>query len=215
MATFTRRRKPPDGMPYRRYRGCLRLDFECRCAYCLIHESDNHGPDNFEIDHFRPKARFRELERRYANLYYACHLCNRADRKGDKWPSPDEGESGERFVDPCSEDWEDHVEFLEDGSVRPLTPAGEFSLRTIELDRVQLRIHRQKFPSEYFGRSVLAAVKRRLENLSSIVSASAAVPAEARSELAALEELLARIEPRVLAAWRGKEPFPPEPICPY
>jgi hypothetical protein len=215
MATFNRRRRPPDGKPYQWYRGCLRLDFECRCAYCLIHESDYHGTDNFEIDHFRPKARFKEHERRYANLYYACHLCNGAGRKGDKWPSPEEAERGERFVDPCSEDWEDHVEFLEDGSARALTPGGQYSLRTIGLDRDQLRIHRRKIPSEYFPRSILAALKRRIENLASLVSGGAAVPAEVPAKLAALKEQLARIEPRVVAAWRGKEPFPPEPVCRY
>ena len=215
MATFTRRRKPPDGKRYQWYRGCLRLDFECRCAYCLIHESDNNGTENFEIDHFHPKGRYKKLEEKYANLYYACHLCNGANHKGAKWPSAEEARRGERFVDPCAEDWEEHVEFLEDGSARPLTPAGQYSLRTIGLDRAQLRIHRGKFPREYFLRSVLAAAKRRLTSLSSIVSANADVPAEARSELAALEELLARIEPRVFAAWRSKEPFPPDPICPY
>ncbi|MBM4041220.1 MAG: HNH endonuclease [Planctomycetes bacterium] len=215
MATFTRRRTPPDGKPYRWYKGCLRLDFECRCAYCLLHESDNQGPDNFVVDHFRPKARFEQLERRYANLYYACQLCNRTDRKGDKWPSPEEADRGERFVDPCSEDWEDRVEFLEDGSARALTPGGAFSLRTIGLDRAQLRIHRRKFPREYVLRSVLAAAKRRLKNLASLVSANPAMPAEARSELAAIQERLARLETVVLAAWNSKKPFPPEPICPY
>jgi len=78
MATFARRRKPPDGKPYASYRDCLRLDFSFRCAHCLIDEADYQGPDSFEVDHFQPKSRFPSLERTYANLHYCCLLCNRA-----------------------------------------------------------------------------------------------------------------------------------------
>ena len=43
MATFSRRKKPPDGKRHGWYKDCLRLDFQFRCAYCLIHEADYQG----------------------------------------------------------------------------------------------------------------------------------------------------------------------------
>ena len=217
MSTFSRRRKPPDGKRHGWYKDCLRLDFQFRCAYCLIHEADNQGPENFQVDHFRPKSKreFKSLEKVYSNLYYACYLCNKPGRKSDNWPSSEEGAKGERFVDPCVEDWEEHLEFLEDGSVRPLTPAGAFSLRTIGLDREQVRRHREKFPHEYFTRSALAAAKRRLRELSAVVSGRTDLAPEVRPEVKALQQQLPRLEARIVAAWRSKEAFPPEPRCPY
>ena len=40
---------------------------------------------HFHIDHFRPKKKYPRLALAYANLYYACGLCNTF--KGDAWPS--------------------------------------------------------------------------------------------------------------------------------
>ena len=215
MPTFARKRNPPDGKPHGWYKDCLRLDFEFRCAYCLIHEKDFQGHESFQVDHFRPKSRFRELERSYANLYYACQLCNRQGRKGHAWPTPDEESRGERFVDPCAEHWEDHVEFIEDGSVRPLTPAGEYSTRTIELDRIQLRLHRRKLPHEYSDRSRLHQVFHRLKRLSDFADARTDLPRGVAAELEALREQFLYLEKSVRAAWAGKKAAPPEPCCPY
>ena len=215
MATFTRRRRPPDGKPHGWYRDCLRLDFEFRCAYCLIHEADYQGHESFQVDHYRPKSRFRDLERKYRNLYYACLLCNKRSRKGDNWPSEDEANRGERFVDPCSEDWEEHVEFLEDGSARPLTPAGRYSVLVLDLDRPQLRAHRGKFPGEYANRSALRALRLRLERVVSLATADRSLPKQLRDEMQALEEQFRALQEAVRAAWERKSPPPPEPRCPY
>ena len=217
MATFARRRKPPDGKPYASYRDCLRLDFSFRCAHCLIDEADYQGPDSFEVDHFQPKSRFPSLERTYANLHYCCLLCNR--KKSDRWPSPEEEAKGERFVDPCAEDWEKHVEFQEDGSVRPLTPAGEYSVRAIRLDRDQLRRHRRDRPGEYSNRAALRQVRSKLKAVLAAARNRRDLPDEVRQqvrqEIAALRtEILARRE-AVSGAWNGKERMPPEPRCPY
>jgi uncharacterized protein (TIGR02646 family) len=215
MSTFTRRRRPPDGKSPRWYEGCLRLDFEFRCAYCLIHEANYQGHESFQVDHFRPKSRFGDLDRAYSNLYYACILCNKTSRKGANWPSEDETNAGERFVDPCSEDWEEHVEFLEDGSARPLTPAGRYSLRILDLDREQLRAHRRKFPGEYANRSALRALRRRLERVLSLATADRQLPRELRYELRVLEERFVALQEAVRAAWLRKSAPPPEPRCPY
>jgi uncharacterized protein (TIGR02646 family) len=215
MSTFSRRRKPPDGKRHGWYKDCLRIDFQFRCAYCLIHEADYQGHESFQVDHFRPKSRFKDLERSYGNLYYACQLCNRQGRKGHAWPTPDEARRGERFVDPCAEDWEDHVEFIEDGSVRPLTPAGEYSIRTIELDRIQLRLHRRTFHREYSDRSLLRDVLRRLEKVYRLVRASTDLPREIVAELSALRQQVPSLEKSVRRAWNRKKAPPPQPRCPY
>lgn len=215
MATFTRQRQPPDGKRHGWYKDCLRLDFEFRCAYCLIHEADYQGHESFQVDHFRPKSKFRHLERKYRNLYYACLLCNKGNRKGANWPSEEEADRGERFVDPCSEDWEEHVEFLEDGSARPLTPAGRYSVRVLDLDRSQLRDHRKKFPGEYSNRSALRALKRRLERAVSSARAGRRLPRQLRAQMQALHEQFVALQEAVHAAWARKSPPPPKPHCPY
>lgn len=215
MATFTRQRRPPDGRPHGWYKDCLRLDFEFRCAYCLIHEADYQGHESFQVDHFRPKSKFRDLERTYSNLYYACILCNKTNRKGANWPSEEEADRGERFVDPCSEDWEEHVEFREDGSARPLTPAGRYSERVLGLNRSQLRAHRQEFPWEYSDRSALQALKLRLERVVSFAKTYRRLPKQLRAEVRALEKQFAALRGEVHTAWARKSPPPPEPHCPY
>ena len=212
MAAFTRKRRPPDGKPHGWYRDCLRLDFEFRCAYCLIHEADYQSPEDFQVDHFEPQSRDKKrLGRRYANLYYACHLCNRQGRKGHKWPAPDEEAQGLRFVDPCQEDWEDHVEFRDDGSVRPLSKAGDYSIRTIDLDRKQLRGHRQKFPGEYANRSSLRRIERALDRISSHPVADRKLA----REIVGLRARLPLLRAAAQKAWASKRPRPPAPHCPY
>ena len=188
MATFSRRKKPPDGKRHGWYKDCLRLDFQFRCAYCLIHEADYQGHESSQVDHFRPQSRFRALARKYANLHYACLLCNKRSRKGDNWPSDDEAQRGERFVDPCSEDWEEHVEFLEDGAVRALTPAGDYAVRTLDLDRDQLRRHRKRFPGEYSDRSALRLLGHRLDRVLAIAIPNPQLPRQVREEMHALRE---------------------------
>ena len=126
------------------------------------------------------------------------------------------GESrGERFVDPCAEEWEDHVEFKADGSIRPLSPAGEYAIRIIELDRPQLRLHRRKFPKEYCDRSRLREVLRRLKGLFDLARARTGIPSEVVAELRALRQQVTYFEESVKAAWTRKMAPPPRPYCPY
>jgi len=215
MPTFTRRRKPPEGKPPTWYKGCLRLDFQFRCAYCLIHESDYQSPEDFEVDHFEPQSVNRARAKEYANLYYACRLCNKPGRKGSNWPSREERERGLRFVDPCADDWEDHVEFQDDGSALPLSKPGEYSIRRIGLDRSQLRRHRVKFPGEYANRSHLRRVERALDRISQALRSRRNIAKELRQELRALKSQVPKLRRRVRAAWESKTPKPPPPHCPY
>lgn len=212
MPTFRRNRKPPDGKPYGSYKDCLRLDFEFRCAYCLIHEADYQGHESFEVDHFVPKSNDATLERVYSNLYYACHLCNRWGRKGAHWPTEDEAVRGERFVDPCAENWEAHVEFREDGSAKRLTRAGHYSIKKIGLDRDQLRRHRAKFPYEYWKRSQLHSIRLKIRAAKRKAKGKSR---QLQTEIAELEKQYGKLEKRVLSAWSRKAAPPPPPKCPH
>jgi uncharacterized protein (TIGR02646 family) len=143
---FQRRETPPPLKRYNFYKRYLRRDFAFRCAYCLIHEAHFGGLRNFHVDHFRPKSRpeFRHLALVYSNLYYACGICNIF--KGEHWPTAEDVGAGLYFVDPCQENaYETHLAIHEEnGELRALTRAGEYSIAHIRLNREQLKRHRRR-----------------------------------------------------------------------
>ena len=107
------------------------------CAYCLLQEGSEitGGFQSFQLDHFRPVAVFPILVNDYWNLYYCCHWCNNA--KSDTWPDATERKQGFRFVDPCVENFFGKHAQLDSvsGELRFITPAGEFTIREILLNR--------------------------------------------------------------------------------
>lgn len=139
---FSHRSPAPQSMRnYQRFRPFIRDDFQQCCAYCLLHERFAGGETNFELDHFRPKSKFGQLEHEYSNLYYACHVCNR--NKWDWWPSDELEAAGIRFADPCRECFSDNFRD-KDGRWQPKTPVGEYSMERLRLNTehlVQIRRH--------------------------------------------------------------------------
>ena len=132
------RRKPPQRTcdkkykNYRRYKEHLQADFNRRCGYCDITE-DVIGAV-FQIDHFAPKDRFGDLETEYSNLVYACPSCNRS--KWDDWPmkahSPShDGSRG--YVDPCNEEYDEHLERKNCGTIVGKTPVGVYMRHKLKL----------------------------------------------------------------------------------
>ena len=94
----------------------LAEDFGHRCAYCDDLDTYGGGYRAYHVEHFAPKEKFPALRFDYDNLLYACPWCNRA--KWDIWPSNDPkinvvGKEG--FIDPCSEEYDQHLERLADG----------------------------------------------------------------------------------------------------
>ena len=80
----------------------LAKDFHMSCGYC----GDSHyfvgGINNFHVDHFAPKSRFKELENNYQNLVYSCPYCNCS--KSNKWVGHTAEETivgNKGFIDPC------------------------------------------------------------------------------------------------------------------
>lgn len=115
-------------------RGCLRIDFRERCAYCLVH-AHQIGIRHFEIDHHRPRARGGTED--YRNLYWSCRACNGI--KWNIWPSRAESQGGSRFCDPCAE-WDAGVHYVEkrSGELKAVTACGDYHIVKLGLNRADL-----------------------------------------------------------------------------
>jgi hypothetical protein len=112
----------------------MRADFQTRCAYCERPEEYLGGEEAFEVEHFRPKSKFPQLDCDYSNLYYACRGCNA--HKSETWPSEELAARGMRFADPCEEDpYVEHLVEHADGSVTGTTPCGIYTAAHVRLHR--------------------------------------------------------------------------------
>jgi hypothetical protein len=148
---FTRSENVPDFGDYILYRDqYLRPDFHYRCAYCLIHERLFLETGGGEIDHHRPLnpprhvgKDFSHLRSVYSNLYWTCGACNGA--KGNTWPSDEEYEANERFLDPCQEDHLDHWDVNDDGVLLAKTAIGQYTITEVRLNRAFLIRIRRRF----------------------------------------------------------------------
>ena len=118
---------------YKDYREELRSDFNNSCGYC--DDSDSGvDPICFHIDHFAPKSRFPNLTCTYTNLVYACRFCN--THKSNKWTGVDatthhDGSVG--FIDPCSGDYDAHLNRDASGRIVGTTDLGRFIVRELNL----------------------------------------------------------------------------------
>lgn len=112
----------------------LKEDFNHKCAYCDDHDWYYGGSDNYHVDHFAPKAKFKHLEYNYDNLLYACPFCNRA--KSDKWVGRDESETivGDcGFIDPCTPEYLKHLERNKNGEIVPKSDIGNYMYKELKL----------------------------------------------------------------------------------
>jgi uncharacterized protein (TIGR02646 family) len=140
---FIRRSTAPKTrtLDYRVFREPVREDFRKTCAYCLLEEMWAAGPENFELDHFRPKSVFPQLTMSYYNLYWSCHVCNR--QKHDAWPSKEARAQGISFVDLCASSFDEHFVSQKNGKWRGKTLAARYTIDALRLNRphlVQLRL---------------------------------------------------------------------------
>lgn len=118
------------------FRNAVREDFRATCAYCLLEERWAAGAENFEIDHFRPRALFPGLALAFYNLYWSCHPCNKI--KASKWPSESIRKTGVGFVDLCLDDFDEH--FIEQPSGQWLgkTASANYTIDALRLNRIHL-----------------------------------------------------------------------------
>lgn len=115
---------------YQCYRGELSEDFGHICGYCGKKEVIT--TKGFEIDHLVPETIAPERETDYYNLVYSCFTCNR--KKSKKWPTKDrniinDGKVG--FVDPATEEFDQHMQRKADGSIEGQTEIGKYMCNTV------------------------------------------------------------------------------------
>lgn len=164
MALRVRTHAPRRVANYQKYRPCLRLELDYRCAYCGASEwgvAPGYAFGAFEIDHHRPVSveRFRALRSTYSNLLWACKTCNRA--KGDRWPSDEEVTLGYYMLDPFQHDLAAH--WKDEGERRvALTEAATYTIEVLNLNSEVHRSRRNATKSalDQYGKmqSVLAQV---------------------------------------------------------
>lgn len=105
------------------------------CEFCGVTETDTGG--ELTVDHFQPQSHggVDALD----NLIYACHRCNQY--KLDYWPAAPEDP---HLWNPRNEPAAAHFVETSDGTLRPLTATGAFTLARLRLNRSSLVAHRQR-----------------------------------------------------------------------
>jgi len=114
-----------------------------RCVYCSIFEGHFGGQRNFHVEHFRPKSLREDLTMVYANLFYACGICNIF--KSDDWPSePKAGDySFIHYPDPSQTDYSDFLAIDASGLVASQSVTGRYIIEQLHLNRPQMVINRR------------------------------------------------------------------------
>lgn len=122
---------------YRAYADEIAKDCQKRCVYCDAKVSENLGGDSFELDHFRPKKHFPDLERDPRNLVLACPACNRF--KSGHWPAgtgtADTHVDGCGFVDPFDENRLDYFSINDVGGISAICEPAAYIIELLNLDR--------------------------------------------------------------------------------
>ena len=137
---------------YLDYRDALRYDFLYSCAYCWITEIEASGL-GFSIDHYYPQKARPESKNEYSNLMWSCHSCNRY--KSDFSPSEHDIKFGRVILRPDNDDPRDHYDYME-YSLSGKTPIGEFNIKWLDLNRMQLRRLRRIREKFYASNSYIA-----------------------------------------------------------
>lgn len=118
---------------YQDAREILQEDFFDMCGYCG--KNCKVMCEKFHIDHFVPKSLDKARENDYYNLVFSCAKCNLS--KSDKWPTKDitiPYDSEQGFIDPASEEYDQHIERNPSGYVVGKTTLGKNMCRELHLD---------------------------------------------------------------------------------
>lgn len=110
---------------FHKYAAALSDDFCHICGYCG--KSEMVTTKGFEIDHFVPRTTDPKRETDYYNLVYSCFSCNR--KKWGKWPTKDKNltHNGiEGFIDPATNEYDDHLERNDFGDIVYKTAVGKY-----------------------------------------------------------------------------------------
>jgi hypothetical protein len=132
-----------------------------QCVYCAICENSFGGTRNFHVEHYRPKAKFKDLEHDILNLFYACAICN--SFKGDDWPGePLEDFSNPSYPNPSKADYNEiFAHQTSDGVLEGKFVASKYLVEKLYLNRPQLIMERRTSTSM----SKLHELHRSVRNL--------------------------------------------------
>lgn len=109
---------------YKGYKDSLERDFREKCGYTDCQQIWFGGKRNFQIDHFKSKSIYPNLETKYFNLVYSCSYINRAK-------SDDDGD----YIDPCDVDYNEHFYRDNLGNIYPseASPSAKYMYKKLKL----------------------------------------------------------------------------------
>ncbi|WP_339613700.1 HNH endonuclease [uncultured Rubinisphaera sp.] len=102
-----------------------------KCGYCGCAIQPVAFP---VLEHFYPKSRYPEKVADPENILLVCPVCNTL--KADKFPLDEHDQP--LLLNPNVDDFTDHLEFSEEGTVKGLTPRGEATIELLQLNREPL-----------------------------------------------------------------------------
>ncbi|WP_339663121.1 HNH endonuclease signature motif containing protein [uncultured Polaribacter sp.] len=123
--------KSPNEGKWTEHKSDLQEDFHSHCGYCGSYDGYRHTW--YEVDHFIPKSLFKDKisNVEYSNLVYSCKFCN--NNKSSKWPTEDitiPNSNNKGFIDPCLEEYDEHLYRTDDGSIMWNTQLGKWMWET-------------------------------------------------------------------------------------
>jgi hypothetical protein len=205
---------PAPGSKYPQYRPHLPALFRFRCTYCQTPEERCGGFEGMTIDHFKPQDRYPHLIDTWLNLYYSCTVCNCKYKRNH--PTGPEEANGERLVDACEEDPDDHFRLVRCPNtgwlccIRALSDAARFSLKILKLHMRQplrdfwLELDRL----ERDERKLIMSIEQDITDLTAHRDRRGSSPEIERVIESLREKLVVGLER--LQSIRSRRPFPAE-----
>lgn len=137
--TIKRRDNMPIRGHYRDYYAELKEDFNSLCGYCG--NNCDVVRRKFHVDHFVPKTLDEDRKNDYYNLVLACPKCN--IHKSNKWPTkditkPHNGKEG--FVDPATDEFNEHLQRNEKGDIIFVTDVGQYMYKELKFNIRPIRL---------------------------------------------------------------------------
>ncbi|MCC3160868.1 hypothetical protein LJ737_26785 [Hymenobacter sp. 15J16-1T3B] len=139
----------PQGSKYNHpsWKEQVRLECECQCIYCALHDNQFGGARNYHVEHYKPKSidRFKGLKLDINNLYYCCGICNTF--KGDDWPNDWDvaNESLISYPDPSKYDYSQLFYVGNDYKLVGKNVSGKYIVNKLFLNRPQLVYERREY----------------------------------------------------------------------
>lgn len=115
-----------------------------QCVYCTININTFGGIRNFHVEHYRPKSKNPELVDDYANLFFACSICN--GFKSDDWKNePSSTFNNSSYPDPSKVDYSSILTLNLEQIVESEYLTGKYIIHKLFLNRPQLILERKAF----------------------------------------------------------------------